>query len=233
MQSELQALDQNKTWNVIPLPVGLKPIGSKWVYNIKRKADGSIERYKARLVAKGYNQIEGVDYFDTFSPVAKMTTIRVILAIPSIQNWFVQQLDVNNAFLHGVLCEDVYMKIPQGLTGFSDDKVCKLTKSLYGLKQASRKWYEKLSHFLISHQFTQAPYDPTLFVKKTTNSFTALLVYVDDIVLTGNNMSEITNIKVQLHKTFGIKDLGTLKFFLGLEVAHSTKGYFNSETILP
>jgi hypothetical protein len=224
MQSELQALQQNNTWSIVSLPTRAKPIGSKWVYKIKRKADGSIERYKARLVAKGYNQVEGVDYFETFSPVAKMTTIRVILAIASVKNWFVQQLDVNNAFLHGDLCEDVYIKIPQGLNGFSDDKVCKLTKSLYGLKQASRKWYEKLSQFLISHHFTQAPSDPTLFVKQTADTFTALLVYVDDIVLTGDSMTEIDNIKTHLHNTFGIKDLGTLKFFLDLEVAHSTKG---------
>jgi hypothetical protein len=224
MHSELQALEQNKTWTIVTLPAGVKPIGSKWVYKIKRKADGSIERFKARLVAKGYNQVEGIDYFETFSPVAKMTTIRVVLAIASIKNWFVHQLDVNNAFLHGELCEDVYMKIPQGLEGFSNDKVCKLTKSLYGLKQASRKWYEKLSQFLISHHFIQVPSDPTLFVKKTSDSFTALLVYVDDIVLTGDSMTEITDIKTNLHRTFGIKDLGVLKFFLGLEVAHSTKG---------
>ncbi|CAJ2646289.1 unnamed protein product [Trifolium pratense] len=224
MQSELQALEQNKTWTIVSLPTGVKPIGSKWVYKIKRKSDGSIERYKARLVAKGYNQVEGIDYFETFSPVAKMTTIRVVLAIASIRNWFVHQLDVNNAFLHGELCEDVYMQIPQGLEGFATDKVCKLTKSLYGLKQASRKWYEKLSQFLISHHFIQVPSDPTLFVKKTSDSFTALLVYVDDIVLTGDSMAEITNIKNELHHTFGIKDLGILKFFLGLEVAHSTKG---------
>ncbi|GAU29576.1 hypothetical protein TSUD_153260 [Trifolium subterraneum] len=224
MKTELQALQQNNTWTIVYLPPEAKPIGSKWVYKIKRKSDGSIERYKARLVAKGYNQVEGIYYFETFSPVAKMTTIRVVLAIASMQNWFIHQLDVNNAFFHGDLCEDVYMKIPQGLEGFSDDKVCKLTKSLYGLKQASRKWYEKLSYFLTLHKYTQVPSDPTLFVKKTASTFTALLVYVDDIVLTGNNMEEINYVKEELHKTFGIKDLGILKFFLGLEVAHSNKG---------
>ncbi|CAJ2674628.1 unnamed protein product [Trifolium pratense] len=224
MQSELQALQQNNTWTIVPLPSGIKPIGSKWVYKIKRKADGSIERYKARLVAKGYNQIEGVDYFETFSPVAKMTTIRTVLAIASINNWFVHQLDVNNAFLHGDLCEDVYMQIPQGLEGISAGHVCKLVKSLYGLKQTSRKWYEKLSQSLNELQFHSVPSDPTLFIKKSATTFTALLIYVDDIVLTGDSMDEINLVKTHLHAAFGIKDLGVLKFFLGLEVAHSTKG---------
>ncbi|MCI11288.1 putative retroelement pol polyprotein, partial [Trifolium medium] len=113
MDTELQALQHNNTWTIVDLPVGAKAIGRKWVYKIKRKSDGSIERYKARLVAKGYNQVEGIDYFETFSPVAKMTTIRVVLAIASSKNWFIHQLDVDNAFLHGDLCENVYMKIPQ------------------------------------------------------------------------------------------------------------------------
>jgi hypothetical protein len=224
MQSELQALQQNQTWIIVPLPSGIKPIGCKWVYKIKRKADGSIERYKARLVAKGYNQIEGVDYFETFSPVARMTTILTVLAIASINNWFVHQLDVNNAFLHGDLCEDVYMQIPQGLEGISAGHVCKLVKSLYGLKQASRKWYEKLTQSLLDLHFHPVPYDPTLFVKKTPTSFTALLICFDDIVLTGDNLTDIAAVKSHLHAAFGIKDLGVLKFFLGLEVAHSTKG---------
>jgi hypothetical protein len=134
MQVELQALASNKTWVITDLPREAKEIGSKWVFKIKRKPDGTIDRYKARLVAKGYNQVEGVDYFQTFSPVAKMTTIRTVLAVASIKHWHIHQLDVDNAFLHGDLTEDVYMKIPQGLEGISEGKVCKLIKSLYGLK---------------------------------------------------------------------------------------------------
>ncbi|CAJ2640747.1 unnamed protein product [Trifolium pratense] len=224
MQHELTALANNNTWIIVDLPAGVKPIGNKWVYKIKRKADGSIDRYKARLVAKGYNQIEGVDYFQTFSPVAKMTTIRTVLAVAAIQNWHIHQLDVDNAFLHGDLDEDVYMKLPQGLQGTSTNQVCKLTKSLYGLKQASRKWYEKLSQFLTTIGYTQMLSDPTLFTKSTKDSFTIILVYVDDIVLTGNSLAEIEATKSCLHKAFGIKDIGTLKFFLGLEVAHSQQG---------
>ncbi|CAJ2678277.1 unnamed protein product [Trifolium pratense] len=224
MQSELNALANNHTWKIVDLPAGVKPIGSKWVYKIKRKADGSIDRYKARLVAKGYNQIEGIDYFETFSPVAKMTTIRTVLAIASIQRWHVHQLDVDNAFLHGDLDEDVYMKIPQGLEGVQPNKTCKLIKSLYGLKQASRQWYAKLSHFLTTIGYTQMPSDPTLFTKSNQSEFTSLLVYVDDIVLAGNCLAEIQVTKSKLHEAFGIKDIGVLKFFLGLEVAHSEQG---------
>jgi hypothetical protein len=224
MQSELAALAKNNTWDIVNLPPGVKPIGSKWVYKLKRKADGTIDRYKARLVAKGYNQVEGVDFFQTFSPVAKMTTIRTVLVVASIQNWHIHQLDVDNAFLHGDLDEDVYMQIPQGLPGTTDKQVCKLRKSLYGLKQASRQWYEKLSQFLTSIGYKHMPSDPTLFTKSTNTSFTTLLVYVDDIVLTGNFITDILDTKSQLHKTFGIKDIGVLKFFLGLEVAHSQQG---------
>jgi hypothetical protein len=191
MQTELTALANNNTWTIVTLPTGVKPIGSKWVYKIKRKPDGTIDRYKARLVAKGYNQVEGVDYFQTFSPVAKMTTIMTVLAVASMQNWHIHQLDVDNAFLHGDLDEDVYMKVPQGLTGTTDSQVCKLTKSLYGLKQASRQWYDKLPKFLITIGYTHMPSDPTLFTKKTGTTFTTLLVYVDDVVLTGNCLTEI------------------------------------------
>lgn len=206
----------------------LLKIGNKWVYKIKRKSDGSIERYKACLVAKGYTQTEGLDFFDTFSPVAKLTTVRLLLAIASVQHWHVHQLDVNNAFLHGHLQEDVYMVIPQGVPS-APNKACKLLKSLYGLKQASRKWYERLSSLLLQCGYRQANSDHSLFTKHNADSFTALLVYVDDIVLVGSSLSEFSAVKETLHSEFGIKDLGVLKFFLGLEAAHSSKGIVLSQ----
>ncbi|MCH80680.1 retrovirus-related Pol polyprotein from transposon TNT 1-94 [Trifolium medium] len=224
MNNEISALTANQTWSFVDLPPHIKPIGCKWVYKIKHKSDGSIERYKARLVAKGYNQIEGIDYFDTFSPVAKLTTVRVLLALASIHHWHLHQLDVNNAFLHGDLQEDVYMLVPEGVTCPKSNQVCKLKKSLYGLKQASRKWYEKLSNLLITEGYIQSYSDYSLFTKKYKNEFTTILVYVDDIIVTGNSMSEIDRIKNILDKSFKIKDLGLLKYFLGLEVAHSSQG---------
>jgi hypothetical protein len=163
MNDELEALAKNKTWIFVDLPPHVKPIGSKWVYKIKHKADGTIERYKARLVAKGYNQIEGLDFFDTFSPVAKLSTVRILLAIASIKQWHLHQLDVNNAFLHGELQEDVYMTIPQGVSCSKANQVCKLVKSLYGLKQASRKWYERLTSLLLQQGYRQSTSDYSLF----------------------------------------------------------------------
>lgn len=124
MQVELAALERNVTWEVVDLSPNIKPIGNKWVYKIKHKVDDTIERYKARLVAKGYNQIEGLDFFDTFSPVTKLTTVRVLLALASMHNWHLHQLDVNNAFLHGDLDEDVYMEIPKGVICKKENQVC-------------------------------------------------------------------------------------------------------------
>ncbi|MCH79609.1 retrovirus-related Pol polyprotein from transposon TNT 1-94 [Trifolium medium] len=224
MDTELKALHQNRTWIYVDKPAHVTPIGNKWVYKIKHKADGSIERYKARLVSKGYNQVEGLDFFDTYSPVAKITTVRTLIALASIQHWNLHQMDVNNAFLPGELQEDVYMDVPQGVTSPRPNQVCKLLKSLYGLKQASRKWYERLTALLLQHGYTQSNSDHSLFTLTKGSSFTALLVYVDDIILAGNCMDEFDRIKQIMHHEFKIKDLGQLRYFLGIEVAHSSSG---------
>lgn len=142
MTVELKAMETNTTWSVVPLPKGKHSIGCKWIFKIKHKADGSIERYKARLVAKGYTQQEGIDYIETFSPVAKLVTIKVLLTLAVSFQWPLVQLDVNNSFLHGDLFEEVYMDLPlgykHGITSSQGDRlVCQLHKSIYGLKQAS------------------------------------------------------------------------------------------------
>jgi len=138
MNKEIRALQENHTWYLTDIPSRKTPIGCKWVYNIKHKTDGTIDRHKAKLVAKGYTQLEGIDYLDTLSPMAKLTTIRLLLTTVAVKNWHLHQLDVDNTFLHGDLEEEVYMIPPPGLITERQNQVCKLTKSLYGLKQASR-----------------------------------------------------------------------------------------------
>ncbi|KAJ0909110.1 putative RNA-directed DNA polymerase [Helianthus annuus] len=221
MNKEMEALFRNHTWVLADLPKDRKAIGCKWVFRVKYKSNGEVERYKARLVAKGFNQREGLDFGETFSPVVKMVTIRTVVALAVFFNWSLYQLDVDNAFLHGTITEDVYMKLPQGYYSKNESKVCKLVKSLYGLKQAPRKWNERLTTVLLDFGFKQSKCDHSLFILNKDNVTVFLLVYVDDIVLTGNSVVEIEKIKKVLHDTFKIKDLGILKYFLGIEVLYN------------
>ena len=152
MAAEIQALELNNTWSLVPLPPNKRAVSCKWVFKIKYKSNGSVERYKARLVAKGYTQQEGLDYTETFSPAAKMVTVKLFLSLATVQGWTLHQLDVNNAFLHGDLHEEVYLCLPPSLPS-KGELVCKLNKSLYGLKQALRQWYSKFSTTLLQHGF--------------------------------------------------------------------------------
>ncbi|MCO5588026.1 hypothetical protein L7F22_041980 [Adiantum nelumboides] len=167
MDEEMVALDVNETWELVPLPKGKKSIGCKWVYKVKHNAYGSISRYKARLVAKGYAQMYGIDYEETFSPVAKMATICIVIAMAASKGWLLHQMDVKNAFLHGDLQEEVYMEQPQG---YEDVKhpgyVCKLKKALYGLKQALRAWHARIVAYLVAIGFHMADADHSLYVRK-------------------------------------------------------------------
>jgi hypothetical protein len=224
MSDELLALEQNNTWIVIDLPPGQSTIDCKYVYKTKFHADGTIERLTARLVAKGFTQKVGIDYTKTFSHVAKLVTARVLLSIATIKGWCLLQFDVNNAFLHGDLKEEIYTRMPPGYSVGGTNQVYKLLKSLYGLKQASCQWYSKFSLSLIAFGFTQFKADYSLFTKVDNSSFTALLVYVDDIIVTGNCSSSLESLKSFLHNQFKIKDLGCLSYFLDLKVARSSKG---------
>ncbi|KAL4565975.1 hypothetical protein LXL04_030083 [Taraxacum kok-saghyz] len=228
MDLEFNALLKNGTWELVP-PQSHKPIGCKWVFRVKRKPDGSIDKYKARLVAKGFHQQYGKDYIDTFSPVIKPVTIRTVLSIALSKNWPLRQLDVNNAFLHGHLQEEVYMTQPPGYVNPDlPNHVCKLHKSLYGLKQAPRTWYIELHNFLLRLGFQKSLADPSLFIYNHNNLTCYFLVYVDDIVLTGNDNHFLQKIIDALAKRFSIKDLGMLHHLLGIEVISTSKGLFLS-----
>lgn len=173
---------------LVPFTGTQKLVDSKWIFKTKYQADGSILKHKARLVAKGFQQSPGVDFGETFSPVVKPITVRVILTLAVTFGWEIRQLDVNNAFLNGLLRESIYMKQPEG---FSDPRypthVCKLVKALYGLKQAPRAWFDRLRETLLDWDFKNAKCDISLFYLRTDHLTVFILVYVDDILITGNN----------------------------------------------
>jgi len=178
MAEEIQALEKTHTWDLVDLPTDKIPIGCKWVYKIKTCSDGTVERHKARLVAKGYTQEYGIDYEETFAPVARITSVRSLLAIVVVRKWKLFQMDVKNAFLHGDLTEEVYMHPPPGY--HSPHKVCKLRRALYGLKQAPRAWFSKFSSTLTHFGFLSSPHDSALFTRRTDSGIVILLLYVDD-----------------------------------------------------
>jgi len=191
MDTELAALEVNQTWQLTDLPPGKVPIDCKYVYKIKYHSDGSVERLKARLVARGFTQLEGLDYQETFSPVAKLVTVRCLLATASVKGWHLHQFDVNNAFLHGDLHEDIYMNKPPSYPKGSPTQVCKLLKSLYGLKQASRQWYSKFSNVLFVAGFSQSKADYSLFTRDINGTFVVILVYVDDILVASSDITVV------------------------------------------
>jgi histone deacetylase 1/2 len=225
MQEEYNALMENKTWTLVPSSSNKNLIDCKWVYRIKHRADGTIDRYKARLVAKGFKQRYGIDYEDTFSPIVKIATIRIVLAIAVSRDWSLRQLDVKNAFLHGVLEEEVYMKQPPGFENpNTPHHICRLDKALYGLKQAPRAWYSRLSAKLQDLGFLPSKADTSLFLYNKSGVTIFVLIYVDDIIVTSSSDHAIAALLKDLNAHFAIKDLGALHFFLGIEVqrtAHS------------
>jgi histone deacetylase 1/2 len=219
MENEVSALHKNKTWHLVPPKPGYNLIDCKWVFKVKRKADGTVDRYKGRLVAKGFKQRYGIDYEDTFSPVVKIATIRLVLSIAVSRGWCLRQLDVQNAFLHGILEEEVYMRQPPG---FEDKEkphyVCKLDKALYGLKQAPRAWYSRLSSKLIQLGFKPSRSDTSLFIYSRNGVTIFMLIYVDDIIVTSSSPEAVTALLEDLRTDFALKDLGNLSYFLGIEV---------------
>ncbi|KAJ1695814.1 hypothetical protein LUZ63_012512 [Rhynchospora breviuscula] len=229
MKTEINALERNATWTLEELPRNKVAIGCKWVYRIKYHADGRVERYKARLVVLGNRQVQGVDYTETFAPVAKMVSVRTFLAVAVARGWELHQMDVHNAFLHGDLNEEVYMRLPPGFTHSQPGKVCRLQKSIYGLRQAPRMWFAKLTAALETYGFVQSKADYSLFTCHKGDAFIAILIYVDDLVVAGNNSDAIHDFKQYMSEVFHMKDLGALKYFLGIEIARGPTGLFLSQ----
>ncbi|WZZ27561.1 hypothetical protein YC2023_010962 [Brassica napus] len=228
--AEAGAMIKNDTWYESELPKGKKAVTSRWIFTIKYKADGQVERKKSRLVARGFTQTYGEDYIETFAPVAKLHTIRIVLSLAVNLGWGLWQMDVKNAFLQGELEDEVYMHPPPGLEHLvKKGNVLRLKKAIYGLKQSPRAWYNKLSTTLNGRGFKKSELDHTLFTLSTPSGMIALLVYVDDIIITGSDKEGIIATKEFLKSKFEIKDLGEMKYFLGIEICRSKEGLFMSQ----
>ena len=228
MVDELDALHKTHTWDMTTLPPGKSAVGCKWVYKIKTRADGSVEHYKARLVARGFTQEYGIDYEETFAPVARLTFIRSLLAVATVRHWPLFQMDVQNAFLNGDLLEEVYMQPPLGYPD-SQNQVCRLRRAFYGLKQAPRAWFAKFSSVVAQQGFTPNSYDSVLFIRHTSTGITLIFLYVDDMSITGDDTAGIHDLQQFLSQHFEMKDLGTFSYFLSLEVTSSSDGYYLSQ----
>lgn len=230
MEAEFKALQLNKTWYLVPPSPHQKVVDSKWVFKVKHNSDDSILKHKARLVAKGFQQIPGVDFGETFSPVIKATTIRTILTLAVSFGSPVRQLDVNNAFLNGFLQEDVFMRQPEGFVDREKPQhVCKLVKALYGLKQAPRAWFDRLRITLLKWGFQNSKCDTSLFFLRTGKLQVFVLIYVDDILITGNCFDFLSRFIKNLNTLFSLKDLGPLNYFLGIEAHRDSSGLYLSQ----
>lgn len=224
MKKELDASECNNTWELTELPKDKEVIGSKRVYKIKYRQDRTDERNKARFVVKGFTQVQREDYRDTFSPIAKLGSVRLLLALAVGKQWFLHQRDVNNIFLHGLLEERVYMLPPQGYTKTNVNQVCCFKKSLCGLKQVSTQLNIEISSFIQSLGFIKLKHDYSLFTYHGTSCCVYMLLYVNDMLLTGSNEAFIQQTKRQLGDKFTIKDLELARFSLGLELCWTDQG---------
>jgi hypothetical protein len=225
MSEELKSINDNKTWTLTDAPPGVKPIGLKWVFEIKRDADGNITRHKARLVAKGYVQRAGVDFDEVFAPVARMESVRFLLAIAAHHGWTVHHLDVKSAFLNGDLAEEVYVEqLPGYAVRGKERKVYRLHKALYGLRQAPRAWNAKLDSSLQSLGFKCSAAEHAVYVRGSGGNLLLVGVYVDDLVMVGANQVQVDRFKAEMARLFSMSDLGPLHYYLGIEVRQSAKG---------
>ncbi|KAJ9561157.1 hypothetical protein OSB04_006317 [Centaurea solstitialis] len=219
MKAEMQSMYDNQVWELTDLPQHCKAVGRKWVFKKKTDMDGNVHTFKARLVAKGFTQTHGIDYDETFSPVAMLKSIRILMAISAYFNYEIWQMDVKTAFLNGKLTEDVYMEQPEGFEDPKNpNKVCKLLKSIYGLKQASRSWNLHFDERIKEFGFAKSEFEPCVYTKFSGSIVTFLVLYVDDILLIGNNVPTLQSVKEWLSKCFQMKDLGEAAYILGIKI---------------
>lgn len=227
MNDEIQSLCDNGTWDLVKLPPDKKAIGCKWIYKLKEDETGNVTRYKARLVAQGYTQKFGEDYDGVFAPVVKQTTFRTLLSIAGARKMIVKHIDIKTAFLYGEITEDLYMKQPEGFVDVGEPNlVCKLKKSIYGLKQSARVWNLKINDVLISNGFKKCVADPCLYSYECNGERIYLLIYVDDVILASVSSKLIKHAETILGNNFEIKLLGDIHNYLGIRVTRDNAGIF-------
>ncbi|WJX34371.1 hypothetical protein P8452_22493 [Trifolium repens] len=227
MEEELNQFKRNDVWDLVPKPKHKNIIGTKWVYRNKLNEQGEVTRNKARLVAQGYSQQEGIDFTETYAPVARLEAIRLLLSYAVNNGITLYQMDVKSAFLNGVISEEVYVKQPPGFEDLTNpDHVFRLKKLLYGLKQAPRAWYERLSTFLVDNGFEKGQVDNTLFKKTLKKDILIIQIYVDDIIFGSTNATLCKNFSKLMQDEFEMSMMGELKFFLGIQINQTKKGTF-------
>ena len=227
MQEELNQFIRNDVWELVSPPENQSIIGTKWIFRNKTNETGQIIRNKARLVAQGYTQEEGLDYDETFAPMARLESIRILLAYACYMDFKLYQMDVKSAFLNGLINEEVYVKQPPGFEDIKNpDFVYKLKKALYGLKQAPRSWYERLSTFLIEKGYIMGKVDHTLFIKRDGKDQIVVQIYVDDIIFGATSDKLIEIFSEEMTNQFEMSMIGELSYFLGLQIKQMDKGIF-------
>ena len=232
MREKMLAIDKNETWELESPPPNCRPIGLKWIFKVKKSPQGVVIKHKARLVVKGYSQRKGVDYDEIYSPVVRIETIRVLIALAALEDWQIHHLDVKSAFLNGEISEVIYVRQPEGfLVKGKEGYVLRLKKALYGLKQAPRAWYFKLHSCLLSLRFIKSAYEQSLYLKRTTDTILIVGVYVDDLLVTGSSSSVIDDFKAEMTREFDMTNLGSLSSYLGIEVKQSKDFIFLSQMV--
>lgn len=214
---ELNTLKENNTWEIVKKPNNCKIIDNKWIFKIKIDDEGKPGEYKARLVARGFQQADDIDFAEIYAPVAKLTTLRILIAVANKLNLSIHQMDVKSAFLYGDIKDTVYMKIPEGVVE-EKDKVCKLNKAIYGLKKSPKCWYEKFNQFIENEGFKRSLNDYCLYIKEIKIVKLYVLLYVDDLLIFSSDSSVVNGLKGALMRMFKMKDMGLVKNYLGINI---------------